>query len=1685
MLPAPVLLGRVASTGQEAVKTLPVPPSQASNHGDDDSRQHDMDQISWSQRCAQASRLAVAMFLATWVSAAVGWKCSVLLGTSFAEDASSFILIWALAGSNAVAGTAAVWLWIIAPTQHLLLASRFLMLNWFGGLSSLFVLQWRSEILCFELICLQYLIHDRFKTIWPDSSAPRRGICLQRVLFIEAMLLCCMACTSGLNICMRQISKAPREILGQGVIAPPVIAQPGEPEPQAFEEVARSISGFLQFAGAACALAVLVFFVYWACRVFSTLQCGVIDILDGSELVARKEANCAAAQALLACSRSTSLQRNGLSSSLVTTAFLYVAAIYDSTRESINAPIDYYMGQPHWSPRPSYFMAIVQCINSLVNVVGVILLSKAHELFRSSLQPPALSWIRPIRLCNCGCARRQVRRPATHLASAWELKTEELARRGICLKNLVDFYWKLFDSERMSFEPPVHTTKDVVRLEIIPQTSAAGISFAELVNDGKEVIPGKMVTHNWSNLFRDLMATIIADALGEHTFEFVAELLCDKEGVLFLTRTLEVHERLQDTYWVCAFAVNQHAGICGANPDGDTDPVTKIPHPVCACKTPKFFNKDPPLNEQGESIMCEMNKFDDMMALLAKKNPNFAEVVAVDADLNLFLIKLLDHVPRHAECAIPVISPRELQHACHKSIRKAAGLDGWFAKMWDCLPLGFFTQLAELWNACLRGAPVPSQWKHIRIALLTKPDGGKRPLAIAALAWRLGMATVMKALRPWILNWIPPELCGGVPAKGIHDVHAVMFQHLQSCRNSNSPFAGCKADVRKCFDSVVPATALTVWKHLGAPDGVLHVLTDFYTQQQRWFSIQNCVAQHPVFANVSILQGCPASPALLNALMTVWVAAMRTQLPTVKLALYLDDRTVWACDRSAAKHVLEAMVHSGPIDRALGFALHPDKLECFALRKCDRDFLNTYTSEVGPVKLSFKLLGIQYFIGSNVLCHQDSRLHQAILTRCRKIRMVTNNIQLRKLLVQMLVVSMLRWMGPWQRFRKDTLRGWATAIETAIWGHKTPPGRSKYLFWTIVANLRCYPACALDVEAILSEWRRQVAVMTDRPSLPSTPHRAAVAMQRLGWSTLSNHIWSTPFGQIRVGWISDMQLSKLIRLSWARVLYNQDSKTHQSLAPRTVPYHGFHDKFVNEGKEKYSLTVLMAAATDGRILARMNNATCCTCGLPNPDREHLTFVCKSQAGVRPPLRSQSENRLLLPLVSMPQRTPCPGFNPDANLVHFLSAQYLKTHLPVVLAIDGSCLILPGHELHQWASWAVVGSASAAFHGPLHGCVQNPAAAEREALFQALMAAATAQVPVRLLVDNEANVQRLQRGLLTGQWTGDIIGFWLRIAKMTTHGVEAMWVPSHDKRPLWTPQADWGLTAVDCRRLNQLADTAATAITERSKDLFLVDCRRLNQLADTAATAITERSKDLFLRSQQELTRAHAWAQHVIQRQKATTLPFHEDLVHIMQLRADPVCYSFDLQSTILNLFQRAWCVAELAEAHRLGMAQKLFLRNKATLMTRQSTLQGLQVENMRASRPEDVQQILSKIPDKVTFNKKLQELIFDGNVGLLAAWRKADVLQHMEDLSYILKWARFSRSVHNGALIWRRTQSARKDEEVPRAVPSKVKAISTTSTTAVAVKDAPWFGETSGYVKIALKMVIEIVDFPMKNSDFP
>ena len=164
----------------------------------------------------------------------------------------------------------------------------------------------------------------------------------------------------------------------------------------------------------------------------------------------------------------------------------------------------------------------------------------------------------------------------------------------------------------------------MVRRAIIPLTSSEECVSA-FNKDGPKRAQ-VMVTHNWGNSFSDLLAAVLSDALQECSFSLPAQLM--QEDCAFLQDLLAKMGRLDDTYWICAFAVNQHISICHSNPY-DRDPFTNQLHPVCHCSSTNIIDTD------GQSASSEINKFDDMMRLLATTG-GCRQVIAVDKSLDLF-----------------------------------------------------------------------------------------------------------------------------------------------------------------------------------------------------------------------------------------------------------------------------------------------------------------------------------------------------------------------------------------------------------------------------------------------------------------------------------------------------------------------------------------------------------------------------------------------------------------------------------------------------------------------------------------------------------------------------------------------------------------------------------------------------------------------------------------------------------------------------------------------------------------------------------------------------------------------------------------------------------------------------------------------------------------------------------------
>ena len=375
-------------------------------------------------------------------------------------------------------------------------------------------------------------------------------------------------------------------------------------------------------------IAVLVIFV-WLCNVAASTVAvrGLYQCFSQLTRILRqaKSTSTAAWSSLRRARRLAALQVVGVSVSLVSTSLLLPAAFYtsggllllydDSGDDGI-----------WWDECLLWVTSLVQFVDSSGNAVAVLLLSGSHRLWSEDSQPSQSSQ----RMSCCECPTRPKAASATEptWSPAWKAKVQELSLRGMTLRSLLRFYQQDLPSmPDWRYSPKEHKTRDVVRRSIVPLTSGEESAYAasSLNRDGARRAQ-VMVTHNWGNCFKDLLAAVISDALQESSFNLAANLL--EEDCAFLCEILAKSGRLDDTYWICAFAVNQHISICHTNPY-DRDPFTNELHPVCSCSSVNISDLD------GRSTSSEINKFDNMMYHL-KATGGCRQIVAVDQSIGLF-----------------------------------------------------------------------------------------------------------------------------------------------------------------------------------------------------------------------------------------------------------------------------------------------------------------------------------------------------------------------------------------------------------------------------------------------------------------------------------------------------------------------------------------------------------------------------------------------------------------------------------------------------------------------------------------------------------------------------------------------------------------------------------------------------------------------------------------------------------------------------------------------------------------------------------------------------------------------------------------------------------------------------------------------------------------------------------------
>merc|ERR1711874_354621 len=85
----------------------------------------------------------------------------------------------------------------------------------------------------------------------------------------------------------------------------------------------------------------------------------------------------------------------------------------------------------------------------------------------------------------------------------------------------------------------------------------------------------------------------------------------------------------------------------------------------------------------------------------------------------------------------------------------------------------------------------------------------------------------------------------------------------------------------------------------------------------------------------------------------------------------------------------------------------------------------------------------------------------------------------------------------------------------------------------------------------------------------------------------------------------------------------------------------------------------------------------------------------------------------------------------------------------------------------------------------------------------------------------------------------------------------------------------------------------------------------------------------------------------------------------------------------------------------MGMHQSLKIPSLQALDEHEDDLKQLRIEDMKASRPEDIDEILGKIPDHGAFNACLQTLLFQD---ILPSWRSIDVACQLDRVGHMIRY---------------------------------------------------------------------------------
>ena len=379
--------------------------------------------------------------------------------------------------------------------------------------------------------------------------------------------------------------------------------------------------------------------------------------------------------------------------------------------------------------------------------------------------------------------------------------------------------------------------------------------------------------------------------------------------------------------------------------------------------------------------------------------------------------------------------------------------------------------------------------------------------------------------------------------------------------------------------------------------------------------------------------------------------------------------------------------------------------------------------------------------------------------------------------------------------------------------------------WQAALDPEQSPRFVHDFEAVAATLRmvhKQLLPERYRPAftaneLPTT--RFSIVVAKWCWQPVEHLKYKTYLGMLDLARDSIAVIKKAAAHGWRIDLMTRDTRTSHEHAKMNsnkyvlaTEYHGrtFH---ANEVWAHRAAAV--GALPDHRHLNKSiavgrQEVQGCHCGQPAPDRRHMMWRCAPVSQTHQP-KNNLEEALAVRCVTMHRQPRLRTFSVDWDLVHALSQN--ASDGVAVCATDGGSL----NQKAAGIGIAVARPASEQFEvafttgAVVNGADQSNWAAELDAVHTLVLAAYVAKVRVYVFIDNK-DVQVTFKMLNQGELIVPRYGFqrWLDLKAHVQHDMkhDCEWIPSHDKRPDWTPLHSI-ITAQQARKLNAGADEHAT------------------------------------------------------------------------------------------------------------------------------------------------------------------------------------------------------------------------------------------------------------------------------------